>query len=174
MDWQQGHLPEASWKTESSAPTQTLNEDPHLNRTLAAGVQGHACEAEPPRAKLGSGVRLHSALSSTAGQPWASYLTSLDVAHLSNRTIPLQETHKVGGEADGGKCSARCLTLVADGKFYNRVAFLAGVRTGFSSKLCASGWVPLRPLWWGWCRWRGVGVGSACRLGAPLPWPWLH
>lgn len=125
-------------------------------------------------AELGSGVRLHPALSSTAGQPWASYLTSLDVAHLSNRTIPLQETHKVGGEADGGERSTRCLTLVADGKFYNRVAFLAGVRTGSSSKLCASGWVPLRPLWWGWCRGRGVAVGSACRLGAPLPWPWLH
>ena len=34
-----------------------------------------------------------------------------------NRTIPLQQTHKVGGEADGGKRSTRCLTLVVDGSF---------------------------------------------------------
>ena len=98
-------------------------------------------EAEQLRVKLGSGVRLlNPTLSNTAGQPWASYLTSPDLAHLSNRTVPLQQTHKVGGEADGGKHSTRSLTLVTDGKFYNRVAFLAGVRTGFLLKaLCLWG-----------------------------------
>ena len=132
-----------------------------------------AGEAEQLRVKLGSRVRLlNPTLSNTARQPWASYLTSPDLSHLSNRTVTLQQTHKVGGEADGGKHSTRSLTLVTDGKFYNRVAFLAGVRTGFLLK--ASGGVPLGPLWWERCRWRGVRVGSACGLGNPLPWPWLH
>lgn len=58
----------------------------------------------------------------------------------------------------------------SDGKFYNRVAFLAGVRTGFSSKLCL--WVgPSRPLWWGWCRWRGVEWGQPAGLGPPYLGP---